>query len=329
MKKVLIIAPRYGPGTKNLDCTYMNLIGSFKTAYADDSEYVQECCNYEEVIKSTEDVDKCLLESDYDIAVVVPQGEVNVSLETAKKVGKKLFIMIYDTHCLHTKNKWVNFRIILKQKNYFALPQKDYCLFDYADYCNLLIIDYGFGEHFPNVYSTFTAMDHSVLYPVSEDEKTIEASFIGSIFIPERQWYKNAFEKNNINVDFIGGRNVEDQRLSYEKWADSHRKSKISINFNDNYFGGSRKIRAWEIAACKNFMICTLPHIYKNKGGTWWTEGVHYASMDSTNYGDVIKYYQQNPDKRMQISEAMHNHYMENYTPKIWWDNLFKYSKDK
>ena len=329
MKKVLVISSKYCPGTKNFDATYMNLIGSFESAFGGNPDYVQEWHTYEDGIKSTADVDKYLLESDFDIAVVAPLGEINISYETAKKLGKKLFILIYDTHCLHTQNKWVNFRIILKQKNYFALPQKDYCLLDYAEHCNILVIDYGFGEHFPNVYSTFTAMDHRVLYPIPEEEKVHEASFIGSIFIPERQWFKSAFEKDNINVKFIGGRNVEDQRLSYEEWADSHRRTKISINFNDNYFGGSRKIRAWEIAACKNFMICTLPHLYANKGGKWWIEGEHFASMDRTNYGDVIKYYQDNPEKRMKIAEAMHNHYMANYTPEIWWNNLFTWSNDK
>ena len=61
MKKVLVISPKYCPGTKYFDCTYMNLIGSFKSAYGDDSEFVQEWRSYEEDIKSTADVDKCLL----------------------------------------------------------------------------------------------------------------------------------------------------------------------------------------------------------------------------------------------------------------------------
>jgi hypothetical protein len=61
----------------------------------------------------------------------------------------------------------------------------------------------------------------------------------------------------------------------------------------------------------------------------FFKENVHYVSIDKKNYKDVISYYLDHPEERKKISKQLHDHYMENFSAKAFWYNIFKYSKDK
>ena len=36
-----------------------------------------------------------------------------------------------------------------------------------------------------------------------------------------------------------------------------------------------------------------------------------------------------NPEKRIAMANAMHEHFMKTCAPRIWWENIFTWSKDK
>jgi spore maturation protein CgeB len=202
-------------------------------------------------------------------------------------------------------------------------------LYEYSQYCNVLIIDNGYGEVTPNIYCVFEPMDKSVLHPISENEKKYELSFVGSMYENERKFFLEKFKESKINFVQFGGKENGETPLEYADWAKIHRESKIEFCFNGNPFLGARKGRVWEIAACGNFMLCTVPDVYQYYKGSWFVENTHFVSFNERNYKDKINYYLNNPDKRIAIAKNMHQLYLEKYTEDIWWSNLFKYSKDK
>jgi len=328
MKKILIITTKWVAGKQiGTPCHTKNLISSVASVYKDtDVNYeVRYICK--EDIWSPEQLKKVLLETEFDIALVSPIKNIVIDIETAQKLGKKLFIIVWDTHSLSTKIRYINMRIFLKAKADLGIVKYDPSLYDLSKFCNILVVDTGYGEMLPNIYCIFEPMDDSVLYPIPEEEKVYDISFIGSTDIAERMWYLEQFKKHNLPVTFLGGRGDKDQKLSFEEWAECHRKSKIELNFNGNAFMGNRKSRVYEIAACGNMMIATLPDVYKFKNLCWFEEGVHYDSMDEHNCVDKVRYYLANPEKRIQMANAMNEHFLNNYTPLHWWQDIFKWSK--
>jgi hypothetical protein len=49
--------------------------------------------------------------------------------------------------------------------------------------------------------------------------------------------------------------------------------------------------------------------------------------MDQTNCVDKIRYYLQNPEKRIKMADAMHQHWLENHSPIKWWEKVFRWAK--
>lgn len=329
--KVLLIGLKWFATKVGRPDAIQRYINSFHNTYKDQKDYVLETrfiC--EEDIWSQEKFNQVLLESDYDIAIVNGWKSINVTLETAKKIGKKLFIIIWDTHNLHTMDRQMNLRMFLKSPVIdTGVIRFENSLYEYSQHCNILVIDNGYGKVMPNVYCVFEPMDRSVLYPMPEEEKKHELAFVGSMYEQERQFYLQKFNQSNIKFTQLGGKEDGEEPLSYEDWARIHRESKIEFCFNGNAFLGARKGRVWEIASCGNFMLCTVPNVYKYHRGSWFVEGTHFVSFNEQNYKDVINYYLNNPLKRMEIANNMHQLYLEKYTEDIWWSNLFKYAKDK
>jgi hypothetical protein len=122
--KVLIVVERLKEEMHHIE---FNLVRSFQSAFKNDSNYeliVRYICPKD--IWSAAELSNVLLTTDYDIAVVSPLWHVHVELSVAKKVGKKLFIYLTDTHTpTFTSNRYINFRTFLNSNRQSALKNQD------------------------------------------------------------------------------------------------------------------------------------------------------------------------------------------------------------
>jgi hypothetical protein len=329
--KILIVTTKWAAGTlENVYCaTHRSLVKPAQELFKNDPD-IELSIEYIEKseIWSAKQLNERLLRNDFDICIYSPFKDIVPTLEVAKKLGKKLFICVWDQLNGATKSRTVNLRLFLKNPYDNGVVKFDHSMCAYADYCNVLVGGNGFGQIFPNINAIFEPMDTSVLYPVAEEEKTYDLAFIGSLYEYERQWYVKKLLDKKYPVHLLGGKGDNEQKLSYEDWAKVNRETRISLNFNGNFALGGLKGRTWEVAACNNLMIATLPEVYKYPNGSWFTEDVHYVSINQGNYLDKIKYYMQNSKERIAIANAMHEHWKNNYTAEIWWNNIFKWSKN-
>jgi hypothetical protein len=329
--KILIVTTKWAAGDSNNhpDATYAHLIKPALNVFKDkpETEIIVDFIE-EDNIWSVEALNQRLLLDDFDICIFSPFKNIVPDLSVAKKLGKKLFICAWDSHNASTKNRLVNLRIFLKNIYDNGVVQFNHSLFEYSQYCNILVFDNCYGQIFPNVYSTFVPMNVEELYPIDENEKKYDLAFIGSQYERERFWYISNLQKSDLPFNHFGGKGENEQKLSYEDWAKINREAKISLNFNGNSFFGARKCRAWEIAACKNFMITTLPEVYNSSSGKLFVDGEHFVSINESNYLSVIKYYLDNDQERIAIANNMHEYWKKNYTAQIWWDNIIRWSNN-
>ena len=331
--KVLFITEKYVTKPEyGLTNQEVNLIGSYKDAFGNDPNFT-----YEHVTISKEpgsiftaaEMSHELLTREYDIAVVSQIGECTVSLDTAKKVGKKLFIAIWDAPALVTSDLYTNFRLFIKAKPDIGYVKYPCSILDYSEYCNMLAFDFGYGEIFPNIYGVSVPQDSRYYFPATEEEKIYDVVFCGGIATSERFVITSELKKRGVNIELFGGRGPSGQNLSFDEYASKHRLAKISLNFGHSGAHRHRKGRIFEIAASNAFMVTTYPETIRFKSNAWFVENKHYASMNESNYYDVVTYYLNNPDLRIQMSNDMHKHYMENYTSKHWWNKIFNMVGDK
>jgi len=329
--KILIITTKWAAGTmKNVYCaTHRSLVRPAQELFKNNPD-VDLAIEYIEVneIWSAKQLNERLLRNDFDICVFSPFESIVPSLDTTKKLGKKLFICVWDQLNGATNNRAVNMRLFLKNPYNNGVVNFEHSMCAYSQYCNILVGGNLYGQKFPNIYAVYEPMDTTVLYPVPEEEKSHELAFIGSLYEFERQWFVNKLLEKKFPLHVLGGKGESEQKLSYNDWAKVNRETKISLNFNGNFCMGCLKGRVWEIAACNNLMIATIPDVYKFPNGSWFTEDVHYVSIDKVNYLDKIRYYLNNPQKRIAIANAMHEHWKNNYTAEIWWNNIFNWSKN-
>jgi len=329
--KILFIVPRWLNGdfigkpdhTENLVAS-LRYYASINTDITYEVEYISI-----HDIWSKEQLEKVLLSSDADVILLSTIRDITPTMKAVKILKKRLSMLIWDTPNCVTKIRYLNLRLFLKYKQDYGVMKWEIPLMEYSKYCNILVIDTGYGEMFPNVYCIFEPVDYNLLYPIPEEEKIYDVSFIGSTDIPERRWFKEQLDNSDIKVSWLGGRSDNDKFSTQAEWAEMHRKSKIELNFNGNVWLGNRKSRVWDIAACKNMMIATIPDVYTYHTGKWFIDGEHFASMNTKNFVKVIKFYLENDDLRKQIASNMHNFYMENYNTKKWWDNIISYTFDK
>jgi hypothetical protein len=310
------------------------LVGTFKDAFKDDRKYSYEHLTIfepildDEGIRTSEELSQILLEKSYDIALVSMHHNVIVPLETAKKIGKKLFLIFYDTHMSAlTSDRTTNFRMFVKKT---SSPHVNYqhTIYEYSQYCNCLITDYGHGEEMSNIYGVITPQIDSLMKPLHL-EKIYDISFTGSPYTNERKSFIKYINSNGYKVNLFGGRRTNDPYLSVEDYAIKINQSKINLNFNHSNIQPHRVGRAYEIAACGGFMLSTFPEVYKSKNGSHLVDGQHFISFTQFDILDKIKYYLENDYERNVISNNIRNQYVSNFTARKWWDNIFNMVNDK
>lgn len=332
---VLFITEKYdNPRVLKLANSFNTLIGTYKDVYQNNSEYTYDHLTISEKntldgdIHSSEHLNKILLNQSFDIAIVSMHRDVIVEIETAKKLGKRLFLMYWDTHLSAISSSLVvNFRMFAKTLHN-AHVQNKHTLLEYSEYCNCVVTDYGYGKEFSNIYGVTTPQIDSVMKPM-EVEKIYDVSFIGSPYTYERQMFFTLLEKNGIKVHLFGGRGDNDQYLSVSDYATKINQTKINLNLNHSDIQPHRKGRAYEIAACGGFMLATHPEVYRSKNGVQFRDGEDYISIRVDNVVEIIKHYLKECDERQIISNNLRQKYLANFTAAKWWENIFEMVDDK
>ncbi len=336
--KVLLIYSLYYENNKQVIDHKDKLRTSFEAAFENDPNYEYEVLYLGDEpgnLKNADELNKALLTKEFDMAIVSEEDKYIVHLDTAKKLGKKLFLLHWDTWVCISKDIHINFRIAMKAARSWGGMVQPHTLVEFAQYCNVLVIDYGFGEIFPNIYGIPSFIDTRQFYPNNDLEKDINVSHNGMMYIEERARYAQIFQNAQLPITYTGSMNTyiyPAQVLSIENFADIFRRSKISLCFTESVFGpnmAQRKSRIFEIAASGCFMLMSHGEVLDNFKYCWFKKNVHFDSIDESDCVDKIRYYLKNPEERIKISNAFYEHYMNNYSPKILWNNIFSYISDK
>lgn len=308
-----------------------NLIGSFLSAFENNPYYQYDVHHIgleEDDIKNSEQLNHSLLTKNFDIALVTEHFEIQLDLETVKKLKKKLFICNWD--CFVTKNSWSLYNDFLcyisgHHMNNLSKDKKKYSLKDLSEYCNILNFDYGIDEFFPNIFGMMCPQDTRMFFPSSEENKVYDVLFNGNIHMKERADHINKIYNSGIDIKTTGGFLKPEMLLPLAYYADQHRKAKISLSFNGSmFFGVQRKGRISEILASKSMCAMTHPLVLSFYDKKWMQDGVHYISIDIENCVEKINYYLQNPVERIRIAESGYNYFMEHFSPLVFWKKIFE-----
>lgn len=337
--KVLFVYKPYYEHDVNSESQQEKVRGSFYSAFGEnnpDYEFdVLHFGNAPGLIRTSKEMNEEILKKDFDICIVSEELHFSVEMDVIKKLGKKLFLCCWDNFIATSTDMYVNFRVMMKKPRIWGDHNWPIPMIEAAQYCNFICGDYGLGEIFPNIYGVGNPLDTRVynMDGVTEEARDIDVGFNGMFYIQERGKYYEIFQKANIPVTYTGSCNKNiypAQVLDIKNFVDMFKRTKISLQYTESIFGPNnrqRKGRPFEIAACGSFMLSTHPEAYKFKNKEWFIEDVHYASMNEANCVDKVRYYLANPEKRIQMAEAMRQHYMENYAPIHWWNNIFEWSK--
>jgi hypothetical protein len=305
---------------------------TFEHAYKDDENYERIELHYGSkpgCIKNSEELNKALLNTEFDIAIVNEEKNLFVNLDTAKKLGKKLFIVHGDCTSIMSNDLTVNFRLSVKQSR--PLINHPVPLIEFAQYCNILVADYGYGELLPNFYAMTFPLDPDLYFYDKSLNKDIEVSHNGNMFIGERHNFADIFKKANLNIVYT--RTPRDGEIHSEQdYSSFYKRSKISLCFNQSIFGPQwrqRKSRIYEIVSCGSLLLMTHPEVLKHKNGSWFTEGVHFESINKENCVDKIRYYLSNDDARNNMIESAHQEYLKLCGPKVWWDRIISLASSR
>jgi hypothetical protein len=332
--KVLFIYNLYYENNKDIVDHKDKLRTSFEAAFEQNKEHSYEVVHlgYEENdIKNSEQLNRTLLEKEFDIAVVSEEDHWIVYLETAKKLGKKLFLCHWDTWLAMSSNLEVNFRITSKKPRAWGNFQQTLSLAQLAEYCNILVFDYGYNEILPNMYGVATPIDTRIFYKDPNIVQDLEVCHNGMMYIPERIDYATMFDKAKVNITYTGSMNKNiypAQMLTLNEYANIFQRSKISLCFTDSVFGPlnkQRKGKIYEIAASGSFLLTTNPEVIDSRKSAWFKQGVHFDSMNLGDCVDKVRFYMKNPDVAKNMANAMHEHYLQIDGPINWWKNIFTF----
>ncbi len=152
------------------------------------------------------------------------------------------------------------------------------------------------------------------------DEKTIAASFLGSVNLyRDREAYMNILKANGFYLD--GGQRTAS--LTPYKYAELMRKSKIGINFSLSQTGVffQAKNRIFEILASGGLMLD-----YENPSTShFFKPNEDFVQFDSpTDLIEKITFYLKNDEARQTIANHGHATFQKNYNSQIFWDKVFE-----
>ena len=329
-RKALLIYSRWQYGYPPVLSNFVsNISGSFEYFAQNNSEYELENVYIGPEpgeIQTTQELSNVLLTKEYDIAVVSELGDCVMDIEVAKKIGKKLFLFNWDCNVNISSNLELNFRLFLKKPIDINFLRTKHSLLEMSQYCNVLNMDYGYGEMFPNIYCFSTPQDERIFKKTDESEKIYDVLFCGSIHTEERQSILNKLLQSGLNIRVSGGRwPTENTIENFEDYAKEFGKAKISLNFAGSPFCRySRKGRVLEALSSGAMCITTYPDIFKSRLGTWFEPNKHFVEFNYYNCVEVIKYYLKNEEERKRIADSGYEHWKKTCSADVFWPKLFE-----
>lgn len=305
---VLFLTEKWCDGNPSLGLSnhYQNLFGSLRCSFPEVKiniiHYDEFYLKYKEKIDSA--IEHIFSNSVPDIVFVSFLGDsyVNPSIETfkfLKQRGSKICFFWPDTGYSWALNKINQIGKI-------------------AD----LHISWG-GENVAHNYMDrqlwlWAPQNEKMFY--NEQEKIISASFIGSINgYKDRKVFLNYALAKNLNVLVLGGQ--REGKLTPEEYSYYIRKSKIGINFSESPSGFDQmKGRVIEIISCGSMLFEKKNSITSK----FLTPNVDYVEFQNLqDFEDKLNYYLNNDEERNKIAFNGYKKYIENYSAKNFWSNIF------
>lgn len=337
--KVLLVYNPWDPRSPKPSSYDMKLKGSFEAAFGETQEHTLDLLHFGPepgLINNNDALNNEILKRDFDICVVAEELQFHIKLDTAKKLGKKLFLNVWDCWLAIASVPSVNFSLVYKNPRIWGDHYQPHSIKELSQYCNVLIADYGYGEIYPNVYAVLNTLDTRIFNTNNVTDRPIDISHNGAMYIEERHRFYNIFQNNKINVNYstgiISNGRILNNYTTHEEYANVFKNTKISLSFTDSIFGPKwkqRKGRVSDIASCGSFMLTTNPEVLTYKGQSWFEKGVHFDSMNEQDCIEKINFYLNNPEKRESMAKAFHEKWMETCGPRAYWEQIFAWSKDK
>lgn len=244
--------------------------------------------------------EELLLAGNYDIAVITPD-KTNCSFEVASKLHDKIVMCWPDCVMTHRNSP------VLTPYGTPLLPHMQW--WKYAELgVTTVIHDQFCGNFYTNCHGLGYPQDPHI-FNAEPIEETIDVSFIGeTLTIPERIQIIQRLQEDRIDVWAGNATSPQDR-------AKIHKQSKICINLQTGHGQAQRMPSAFEIAACKKFMMCTNGFVLDD-----FFERGDYASIQMDSLVSQIKYYLTHKDERLHCAERLHNTYLERHTPEKFWE---------
>ncbi len=328
--KVLMVYSKwqYG-GPPVLSNFNSNLNGSFECFMMNHPNYEVENVyigSGPDEINTTTQLSQVLLSKEYDVAMVSELEDCVMDIEVAKKIGKKLFLFNWDCNVNISSHLETNFRLFIKKPINISFLRTKHSILEISKYCNIFVVDFGYGEMFPNIYSVANPQDERIFRKSDESEKIHEVSFCGSLHMSERTSILSKLINYGVPLRTKGGRWPAENTLSdFEDYAAEFRSTKIALNFAASpYCRYQRKGRVFEAMSCGALCITTYPEIWKSRTGTWFEAGKHFVEFDIHNCVEVVQYYIKNQEERIRIAEEGHKRWKELCSAEKFWNDVMK-----
>ena len=176
------------------------------------------------------------------------------------------------------------------------------------------------STEYENLIWLWAPQDEGMYYPVDDEQKTIDASFLGSPRYAERQKYLTHLITNGVQVHVGGGQREEG--LSAARYAELMRHSKISLNFPAGPDGYDQcKGRVWEILATKSLLLERKNDAIK----AFLTPNVHYVEFENEkDLVEKIQYYLDNDKERSYIAQKGYEIYKQKYNATTFWSAIME-----
>ena len=195
--------------------------------------------------------------------------------------------------------------------------------FSWADLHIVYDVDENYGPHGDNFLWGWGPMDRRLYFPIPEERKDIDLSFVGAFCDGNRKdYWQAATSIPRIVMVASGGQRTPTVLTDFE-YADVIKRSRMSVNFSWSGPNGFQlKARPFEITSNGTMLL-------DNAGshtGRFFKEGVEFVAFTSkVDFAAKVKYYRGHPAERIAIAQAGHQKYLNNWTDAHFWGKVFKW----
>ena len=318
-KTIVLLMHKYIRNTQMSSNEIYNVLKSLQNSFGDEIDI--HPIYYEIDFDSTHSKDVIAIEK---ILKINPDYFIISSYNGSNIKQPSISVMRYiRKRLLHTK--FINFLWDTASHSTYKNYKK---VFDISDLS--IVID---GSNFYykykdklNLIQSYTPQDQTIYYYDKNMQKDIDVLFLGSIssYRSTRKEYLDFLKDSGINIT-IGGGGI-DNPISAEEYAKLTQRAKIVINFsasvNDEH---QLKGRVFESILCGALLLESTNDITSK----YFDVGIDYIEYsDKTDLLNKVKYYLENNDERIEISNNAYDKVMKTYNDFTFWKRIFKSTKE-